>query len=83
MRKQAKRYDQPKPAYFFGVCLNAQIGDKENALNIRQDLTSDARCFMADLQAHPSLDALRADPRFEKPPSPSGFLFALERRGYR
>ncbi len=66
LREQAKRFDEGNQPYFFGACLNAQIGDEDEAFEYLEKSYQQREWALAYLQVEPRLDPLRDDPRFDE-----------------
>ncbi|MCA1625462.1 MAG: hypothetical protein LC768_11675, partial [Acidobacteria bacterium] len=66
LREQAKRFDQSNQAYFFGACINAQIGNKDKAFEYLESAYKRREWTIPYLQVEPRLDPLRDDPRFDE-----------------
>ena len=64
-RERVKRFDESKiRSYFLEACLTVHTGDKDKAFEYLEKSYQRHEWGMAHLQVDPSLDGLRADPRF-------------------
>jgi len=66
-RERVKRFDEHKiRSYFLEACLTVHTGDKDKAFEYLDKSYQRHEWGMAHLQVDPSLDGLRADPRFSE-----------------
>jgi serine/threonine protein kinase/Tfp pilus assembly protein PilF len=64
-RERVKRFDELKiRSYFLETCLTVHTGDKDKAFEYLEKSYQRREWGMSYLQVDPSLDGLRADPRF-------------------
>jgi hypothetical protein len=64
-RERVKRFDERKiRSYFLEACLTVHTGDKDKAFEYLENSYQRHEWGMSHLQVDPSLDGLRADPRF-------------------
>jgi len=66
-RERVKRFDEHKiRSYFLEACLTVHTGDKDKSFQYLDKSYQRHEWGMAHLQVDPSLDGLRADPRFSE-----------------
>ncbi len=66
MRGQiSKISENPQEHIFFAAAINAQLGNKDKAMEFLEKSYQRREFWMAYLQVEPRLDSLRGDPRFE------------------
>ncbi|MBA4120881.1 MAG: tetratricopeptide repeat protein [Acidobacteria bacterium] len=66
LREQVKRFDEGNQAYFYGVGVNAKVGNKDKAFEYLEKSYGRRELWMAYLQVDPRLDSLRDDLRFDE-----------------
>ena len=66
LREQAERFDEGNAHYGYGVCLNAQIGNKDKAFEYLEKSYQRREWMMHLLKVEPCFDSLRGDPRFDE-----------------
>jgi tetratricopeptide (TPR) repeat protein len=65
MREQARKSNEsPTQHMFLIAAINAQIGDKDKAMEFLEKSYQRREFWMVHLQVEPRLDSLRGDPRF-------------------
>jgi len=64
--EQVREFEDSDTAYFQGACLNARVGNKEQAFAYLEKSYLRRELWMHLLQVEPRLDSLRGDPRFDQ-----------------
>ena len=64
-RVHAKNFEGANQVYFHGAALNAQLGNKEKAVEYLEKSYAGREVWIPFLKVDPRLDALHDDPRFD------------------